>query len=210
MAHFRNHPESRKLKMKFLFSLLTMMALIVLATFTLVVTSFAQSGADLPFMPDGILRTGQVPVNGTDEVQTITLTNFSAGTLRLTLLGKSTVLTFGAADTNAAIDTAVDAALEAMGVVGAGGTTVATSGTTSRAIVVTFTGNMRKLDIPTIVATVLTGTNTVGVAVTTPGVTADGRSAITGQLLMDGAAGVLYSNTSTTPLAPTWVKVGAQ
>lgn len=183
---------------------------IILLLFVSLLAGYAQSGEDLPLMPSGIFKVGQTPVNGTNEVQTVTLTNFSAGTLRLTFLGKSVVVTFTGAEANAAIDTLVDTALESMAVIGTGGTTVATSGTTSRAIAITFTGNLQRLDVPAIVATVLTGTNTVGVAVTTPGVTADGRKAVTGQLITDVGAGVLYINTSTTPLAPTWTKVGAQ
>jgi hypothetical protein len=189
------------------FTLLLFSFLIFLSTSP---KSFAQSGADLPLMPGGIFKVGTVPVNGTNEVQTITLTNFSSGTLRLSFLGKNVVVTFAGAEANAAIDTLVDAALEGLATIGTGGVSVVTSGTTSRAIAVTFAGNLARLNVDPIVATVLTGTNTVGVATTTPGVTADGRASVIGQLAVTQDAGLLYINTSTTLLSPTWVKVGAQ
>lgn len=184
-------------------------SLLLLLAVAFVSNLSAQSGDPLPLQSSAMLVTGTTPTNGTNEVQTVTLTAFSSGTLDLAFRNHSTVLTFTGTEANAAIDTTVDAALEALPSVGTSGVSVVTSGTTDRAIAITFGGNLAKLDVPAIVPTVLTGANTVGIAITTPGVTADGRSAPLRQLLGDGA-GILYINTSTTPLNPAWTEVGSQ
>jgi len=79
-------------------------------------------------------------------------------------------------------------------------------------ITVTFTGNNAKLLLPaiTVVTNAMTGTSpTVAVAITTAGVTADGRSSKLGQLCIDATNGILYQ-TSTAGPNVTWGKVSGQ
>lgn len=159
--------------------------------------------------PIGILVTEDVPTNGTNEVQTLTFSALGAGTYELGFRGKTAVLTLtGSEANNAAISTKVDAALESMSTVGTGNVSVSTTGTDPRVSSVTFGGSLAKFDVPQITATKLTGTPTIAAATSTPGVTADGRDASKGRLLVNKGAGTLYINQSSTAYQPSWVLVG--
>jgi len=152
----------------------------------------------------GPLRSAGVPTNGTSAVQTVTLSAFAACVLTLSFDGYTAVVSFDGEEDNTAIDNAVTAALEALPSVGVGGVSVAVTGTTNRAIAITFTGNLAKKaalgdeDEPT-----------VAVAQTTPGVNASSRGAGKGATLIDTDNGKAYINTGT-GVEPTWVLVGSQ
>jgi len=193
---------------------------IKLITLLLAVAAFlpalclAQSGADLPTFGRGILACGTAPVNGTSEVQTITIGGTpTGGTFKLIFRGKSTAA-ISWSNNNAQLNTNVEVALRALGEIGGTNATVATGTMTAGigTMTCTFSGNVGKLDVPQMTATnAMTGTSpTVAVSTTTPGITADGRNATTGQLLIDKTAGKLYINTSSTSQSPTWIVVGNQ
>lgn len=156
-----------------------------------------------------------VPGAGTSEVQTLTIGGTpTGGTFKLAFDGFTTeAITFTDAD-DAALIAAVDAALEALPNIGAGGVTCADGTLTDGigTITITFAGNLAKLVVPTITVAdnSLTGTSpTLAVAETTPGVTADFRGCKKGALVTDTTNGKLYINTGTA-LAPTWTVVGSQ
>jgi len=162
------------------------------------------------------LTNAGAPVNGTTEVQTITLGGTpTGGTFKLGFDGFVTGPIAWSA-TNATLIANIDAALEALPNVGVGGIVIAVGSMTAGigTATATFTGgNLAKLAVPTMTVAdnSLTGTApTVAVAETTPGVTATGRTAPTGAMLIDTTNGISYINTSTTALNPTWTKTGAQ
>lgn len=141
------------------------------------------------------------PVNGTDEVQTITVQGSPTG-------GTYT-LKFGDFETAAiafdATSGAVQTALRALNTIGASGVSV--SGSAGGPYTVTFGGNLTKLAVGLIalVNNSLTGGSspTVDIAETTPGVTATARGAAVGALLIDETTGTKYYNGGTA-LAPVW------
>lgn len=104
-----------------------------------------------------ILEIAGTPSAGTSEVQTITISAFAACTLALSFMGDSTSVVFTGAEDNTAIDTAVTAALEGLATIGTGGVTVSVSGTTDRAIAVTFAAQLGRLAVDLISASVSGG-----------------------------------------------------
>lgn len=174
------------------------------------ILAFGQAGENLPSFRGGILTTGAAPVAGTNEIDTITIGGTpTAGTFTLTFEGRTSgPITWSA--TNGTLVANIDAALEAMPNIGTGGVTTAVGTMTAGigTITVTFTGNRAKEDVPAMTGTSsLTGTSpTLAVATTTPGVTADGRVALKGTLLIDIGTPDLYINDGTPP-NPTWTKV---
>ena len=162
------------------------------------------------------IAVGSAPVAGTDEIQTLTIGGTpTGGTFTLTFYGMTTAPISWSA-TNATLVANIDAALEALPVVGTGGVTTAVGTAVAGigTITVTFTGtDVGRKAVPTMTAdgTLLTGTSpTVAVAETTPGVDATYRGASTGSMLVSTATGVVYVNTSTTAGAPVWAVVGGQ
>jgi hypothetical protein len=155
------------------------------------------------------------PSNGTNEVQTLTIGGTpDGGTFKLAFDGFTTAPITFVDDDDAALIAAVDAALEALPNIGAGGVTCADGTLTDGigTITITFGGNLAKLAVPTISVAnnSLTGTSpTLGVAETTPGVTATARGAAPGAQLTDTTTKKLYINTGTA-LQPTWTVVGSQ
>lgn len=154
------------------------------------------------------------PGAGTDEVQTITFGGTpTGGTFRLKFDGHvTTAITWSS--TNNTLRDNVDAALEALPNVGASNVTTAVGTMTAGVgtLTVTFAGALAKLAVPTITVEVnaLTGTSpTIAVAETTAGVTATGRGAAPGTMLVDSTNGIHYMNTGTA-FAPTWTKTGTQ
>lgn len=154
------------------------------------------------------------PVAGTDEVQTITFGGTpTGGTFQLTFMGQTTAAIAWSA-TNATLVANIDAALEALGGIGASGVTTAVGTMTAGigTITVTFVGALGKKawSVMTVASNVLTGTApTIAVARTTPGVDATFRGAAIGAMVVDSTTGKWYSNTGTAQ-APTWTVVGTQ
>lgn len=159
-------------------------------------------------------RTAGAPTAGTDEVQTLTIGGTpDGGTFKLRYRGRTTAAIEWTATDNDLI-AAVDAALEALDVIGTGGITAADGTLTSGigTITLTFAGVNAKKAVPliTVAENALTGTSpTVAVAETTPGVDASHRGAIKGALLVDTTNGKAYVNTGTARV-PTWTVVGSQ
>ncbi len=154
------------------------------------------------------------PVQGTNEVQTLTIGGTpTGGTFKLAFDGHTSAsITWSA--TNVTLLANIQAALDAMPNVGTNGI-VAAAGTLTNGIgtiTLTFGANLINLAVPTITVANnnLTGTApTLAVAETTPGVTATMRGAAKGAELIDTTNGILYINTGTA-LDPTWTKVGTQ
>lgn len=154
------------------------------------------------------------PSNGTSEIQTLTFGGTpDGGTFTLTFDGYTTAPITWVGDDDAALIAAIDAALEALPNIGAGGVAVADGTLTAGVgtVTITFGGNLTKLAVPLIVAnSSLTGTTpTAVVTETTPGVTATARGASIGATLQDTTNAKLYVNTGTA-LAPTWTVAGTQ
>ena len=155
------------------------------------------------------------PVAGTDAVDTLTIGGTpTAGTFRLSHEG------FTSADiawdaVNATLLANIDAALEALPSIGAGGITTAAGTLTAGIGTLTLThagntGKRAEVGIIGVATNALTGTApTLASARTTPGVDATGRGAPKGATLTRLDTGVLYINTGT-PVAPTWTVVGSQ
>lgn len=156
-------------------------------------------------------ETAGAPSNGTDEVQTLTI-DATGGTFKLRFDGHTTAAISWSSTNNTLRDN-VDAALEALPNIGTGGVTTAVGTMTSGVgtLTITFAGNLTKKAVPTITVAnnSLTGTATLTVAETTPGVDASGRGAPKGAYLTDTTNGLAYINTGTA-LAPTWTKIGTQ
>lgn len=167
----------------------------------------------MPVIPGAIAprRNAGAPGNGTSEVQTLTI-DADGGTFKLRFDGFTTAAIAWSATNNTLRDN-VDAALEALPNIGAGGVTTAVGTMTAGVgtLTITFAGNLAALAVPTITVAdnSLTGTATLSVAETTPGVSATERGAPKGALLVDTTNGKLYINTGT-GLAPTWVVAGTQ
>ena len=151
---------------------------------------------------------------GTDEVQTLTIGGTpTSGTFTITFRGWTTApITWSS--TNATLVANIDAALEALPVIGTGGVTTAVGTMTAGigTITLTFVGANGKMAQPLATAdgSGLVGTApTVAITETTPGVTATLRGVAKGELAVRSDTGVLYANTGTTT-APTWTAVGSQ
>jgi len=151
------------------------------------------------------LLSAGAPVNGTNEVQTITPDAVpAAGTFRLQFEGALTAsLDFDATAAE------VEAALEALATVGVGGVAVVKGGGPPEVWTVTFGGNLQNLAVPLIAVVNNTVEDGAGdpvaldVAEATPGVTATGRGAPAGARLIDVVNANMYVNNGV-PLAPSW------
>jgi hypothetical protein len=151
----------------------------------------------------GELTSPGAPVAGTDEVWTIATTGTpTGGTFRLSVGGRPTAAI--AYNANAA---AVEAAVEAIGAVGANVTSG--GGPLPTGVTLTFTGPRGRKSLgATYIALFsndLTGgtTPTVTTTRTTPGVLATGRGAPKGSRLVRLDTGVVHANTGTAN-APSW------
>ncbi len=168
-------------------------------------TVFAGAGLGDP------LRNAGAPSAGTNGVQTITF-DATGGTFRLGFDGYTTDDIHWSATNNTLRDN-VDAALEALPSIGTGGVTTAVGTMTAGVgtLTVTFGGNNAHKAVPVITVedNSLTGTATLTVDETTPGVDATYRTAPKGAMLIDTTNGFSYINTGT-PLSPTWTKTGTQ
>lgn len=155
------------------------------------------------------LQGAVAPVNGTSEIQTLTIGGTPAGgTFTLSYDGiVSPPIAWSA--TNGTLVANVDAALEA--ILGAGAVTTAVNSMTAGVgtINITFTGIYAKRNVPQLVAaSSLAGTNpTAAVTTATPGVEGTGRTGV-GQIYRDTVAGKLYLNKGTL-YNPDWVEIAA-
>ena len=152
------------------------------------------------------------PVAGTDEIQTLTI-DATGGTFKLSFEGFTTAAISWSA-TNSTLIANIDAALELLPSIGTGNITTAVATMTAGVgtATLTFVASLGKKAISTVIAVAnnsLTGTATLSVAETTPGVDATVRGAGVGALLIDSTNAKLYINTGTA-LAPTWTVVGTQ
>lgn len=158
----------------------------------------------------GPLENAGAPVDGTDEVQTITVSGTpTGGTFTLSFGGFTT-----AAIAYNAATAVVEAALEALPSIGTGGVAVTGAGALPGNVhTVTFGGNLGKKAQPLLVLVDndLTGGTSPDVAIAedTAGVDATGRGCAKGCLLIDTTNGELYQNAGT-PLDPAWALVGTQ
>lgn len=159
------------------------------------------------------LTTAGAPVNGTDEIQTLTI-DATGGTFTLVFDGRETApITWSA--TNNTLIANIDTALEALPNIGTGGVTCADATLSSGVgtLTITFAGAgttaKRAQNLITVGTNSLTGTAALSIAETTPGVSASGLGAAKGTLLTDTTNGKLYINTGTAA-APTWTVVGSQ
>lgn len=145
----------------------------------------------------GLYENAGAPVNGTDEVQTLTFAGApSSGTFVLSFDGHRTApLAHNVSAAN------MQTALRGLPSIGASGVSV---GLVGQVYTLTFNGgNMAKLAVPQVVVEVNTTDQTLTPATTTPGVTATGRGAAKGALLIDTTNAKLYINGGTA-LAPVW------
>lgn len=178
-----------------------------LAVIILSVSAFAQN--PLPtWTGGGIHVSGSAPTNGTSEIQTIAISSTStAATISGTFNGRSGVITLVGTGNNTFIATEFLVGLGAIpSISGTSNLTVTVSGTTAT---ITFKGNLAKLDVPQIAAGVTSGGITLVAATGTPGVTADDRLSLEGQVVDDTADGRLYINQGTPP-NPIWNLVQSQ
>jgi hypothetical protein len=167
-------------------------------------------------IPGGValLSGAGAPSNGTSEVQTLTVggTPAVADTFKLTFDGYTTAaITWSG--TNGTLVSNIDAALELLPNIGTGGMTTAVGTMTAGVgtITLTFAGNNAAKAVPTITVSnvVTTGSMTVAVAETTPGVDATFRLAPKGTLYLDSTNAITYQQGGTPP-AQSWGKVGTQ
>jgi hypothetical protein len=138
-----------------------------------------------------VRNTAGAPTAGTTEVQTLTIGGTpDGGSMTFTFRGRTTAAVEWTA-TDATLIADVDAALEALDVIGTGGITAADGTLTSGigTITLTFAGTQAKKAQP-------------------PGVDASFRADPIGSLLTDTTNGKLYITTTTNPT--TWAVVGSQ
>ena len=173
-------------------------------------SSIAGGGLADPFYNAG------VPSNGTSEIWTVTIGGTPTGGTFVLSCGPNVSAAISWSSTNATLLANIQAALVALGTVGASGV-VAAAGTLAAGIgtlTLTFGGNLAVWTLPTnfvaVVSNSMTGTApTIAAAQTTAGVTATARGAAKGAECTDITNGKIYINTGT-GTAPTWVSVGSQ
>lgn len=160
----------------------------------------------------GLFSYAGVPAGGTSEIDTLTIqSGTSAGSFTITVAGSRTTSAITWSATDATLISRIDAALEALSIIGTGGVTVA-AGTGTSGIgtyTITLTGKNARMDFPllSIGTNSLTGGTAPTLTTTTAGVAATWKDAPTGQLLVNSTNGSLYQNTSTTAGSPTWVEI---
>lgn len=194
--------------MKYLFSIALCWALIFSQCF---------AGTDpLNTFPARVYTVAGVPTNGTSAIQTLTFgATITGGTFTLTYAGATTAaITWSS--TNATLVANIDAALEALSTLAGGSSVTTAAGTISSGangtVTVTMAGNYANL----LVTAIGVGTNsmtgsahTLTAAISTAGVTADGRSAPIGSLCIDSTNSNLYQNRGIA-LNPAWTMVGSK
>lgn len=160
-----------------------------------------------------VLNAG-APVNGTSEVQTLTIGgSTTGGSFKLSYDGYTTGAITWSATTNtllANIQAALDALpnLEANEVVAADVSLSSGNGVIS----LTFAGNRANMAVNQIAVALnsLTGgTHTLVAATSTPGVDGTKRDTAKGTILVDTSTPGIYQNAGTSGLAPSWVQVAS-
>lgn len=149
------------------------------------------------------------PVNGTNEIQTLTIGGTpTGGTFRLNFEGFVTgAITWSS--TNNTLLSNINTALDALASLGVSGCVAAAGSLTSGigTITLTFGANRGRQAIPSVIGVTLnalTGTSpTLAIVETTPGVDATARGAVPGAELVDSTNGNRYFNAGTA-LAPIW------
>ncbi len=186
---------------------------VAFATLLFIAVAFAFAGNPNP--PNAkVFTTPTSPVNGTNEVQTLTFSgSISGGSFILSFNNRQTgAITWSA--TNGTLVSNIDVSLEALASIGSSGVVTAVGTMTAGigTITVTFSGTKNaKLDVSQmiVVNNALTGAGAlVAVTTTTPGVTADGRTSAAGTLDVAADDGSLWVNLGTSP-NPTWTSLVA-
>lgn len=182
-------------------TLLSIIAVIALAS-----TALAQ---DSTLKTVSVYSYAGVPANGTNELNTVTIGGTpTAGSFTITITGGRTTAAIAWSATNATLLANVDAALEALSVIGVGGVTTADATLSSGigTFTIALSGKNARQDFAAMTVTSsLTGTSpTLSIANTTPGVAATFGSAPIGALVEDISNGELYQNISTTANSPNW------
>jgi hypothetical protein len=162
--------------------------------------NFVKLNNVVPGVTGYVKQSASAPVNGTNAVQTLTITA-TGGTAKLKF-GPHKTAAINYNDSAATIQTR----LRALPNIGSTGVTVTGTGP----FTITFGGPQGHKVVDTLQVTDSTATGgTFSIANTTPGVNASFRNAPLGDLVVDTSTGNLYSNT-TAPPNPTWVKTGTQ
>ena len=152
-----------------------------------------------------------LPVNGTTEVEQIMIGGTPTGGSFVLRYNNQNTGPITWVNNNTTLINAVQTALRSLPSIGNTGVTITAGGGLVNGVgplIATFGGPLAKLAMSpiSVVSNGLTGTSpTVGVSVTTPGVTADGRQSRQGQLCVAADTGKLYVNTGTSP-NPVWVR----
>lgn len=161
----------------------------------------------------GPLKVAGAPVNGTTEVQKLTIAGATGGTFRLGFEGFMTA-PISWTSTDSTLVASIDAALEALPNIGSGGVAATYDSTLASGlgvVTITFSGaNLAKKDVSLLTSDIsqMTGDSTLAItpSVVTPGVDATYRNAPTGALLARvDSAPALYQNYGA-PQAPSWQK----
>lgn len=159
----------------------------------------------------GAVVASGAPGAGTSEVQTLTFGGTpDGGTFKLGFRGRVTAAISWSSTNNTLRDN-VDAALEALAIIGTGNVTTAVDSMTAGigTLTVTFAGALAKKAVPllTVEDNSLTGTApTLDVEETTPGVDSTLRAGAIGTLYVNSADGKVYVKSA----ANTWTVVGGQ
>lgn len=183
----------------------------LLLSFTLLTFHFSllpcHAGSDsLPQRKILYLATG-APSAGTNEIQTITFGSGQVSGNFFLRFNNRTTSAIAWSATNGTLVSNIDAALEALGNIGAAGVTTAEGSMTAGigTITVTFGGNNAKKDVVEMTVPSKTTSGTIAVTTSTPGVVADGRTSPNGTLIEIGDTGAIYANTGTPP-NPVWTQ----
>jgi hypothetical protein len=156
-----------------------------------------------------LFNTATAPVNGTNEVQTLTFSgSISGGSFVLSFNNKQTG-PIPWSNVNATLIASIQTSLDALATLGSGQTVVAVASMTAGigTATVTFSGSkVAKMDVSQLIrSSSLTGSGAdLAVSTTTPGVTADGRNSNKGTLCVAQDTGHIYVQTGTAPNV-TWI-----
>ncbi len=162
----------------------------------------------------GTLYNAGVPGAGTNETQTATIASYTGGTFKLIFDGWATEAITWSTVTNTLLAN-INAKLDLLPNGGTSwivATDVALSSGNGTFLLTFSGGDLKKKNVALMTADVTGGTGTgrsISIATTTPGVTAFGRDANPGTLVIDVTNKIEYIDTGTLG-APTWTKVGTQ
>lgn len=184
--------------------------LTLICAIALVGSALAQ---DSTITTGNVYRNAGAPVNGTSEVDTLTIqTSTSGGTFTIAVANSRPTDPITWSATDATLIARIQAALVAHPVIGAGGAVV-TAGTGTSGIgtyLITLGGKNAQSDFPalSIGTNSLTGGAAPTLTTTTAGVAGTFTNAKTADLIEDSTNGDLFINRSTTAGSPNWQFVG--